>query len=176
MKITPTQIQGVHVIDVTRHEDDRGFFARSWDADELTRHGLDTALHLSAITHNKIKGTLRGMHFQAAPMAETKFVRVTRGSIFDVALDLRKESPTYLRWHGEILSERNHRQLYIPKGCAHGYLTLEDDTELTYFLSAAYSLEHARGVRYNDQAFGIIWPGEIRLIAPRDAAYADYVP
>jgi len=174
MKFTPTKIAGVQVIDLVQHGDDRGFFARCWDRETLLENGLDTDLSISAITFNEHAGTLRGMHFQLPPFAETKFVRVTRGAIFDVAVDLRKGSPTYLQWHGEILSADNRRQLYIPKGCAHGYLTLEPKTELTYFLSAAYSPEHARGVRYNDAAFGIKWPGEVKVIAPRDAQYADY--
>ncbi len=176
MQITETKLQGLKVIDITPHADDRGFFARVWDRDALVSVGMDTDLQLSALTQNVHAGTLRGMHYQTPPFAETKFVRVTRGSIFDVAVDLRKDSPTYLQWHGEVLSARNHRQLYIPKGFAHGYLTLEADTELTYFLSAAYSPEHARGVRYNDPAFAINWPGEIKVIAPRDAQYGDYHP
>lgn len=174
MKINLTKIPGVHVIDLAPAKDDRGFFARAWDRAALQAAGLDTDLSLSALTHNIKKGTLRGMHYQAAPAAETKFVRVTRGSIFDVALDLRPASSTYLQWHGEVLSAENHRQLYIPKGCAHGYLTLEDDTELTYMISAELSPAHARGVRYNDPVFKIDWPGEITVIAPRDAHYADY--
>lgn len=176
MKIAPTKLPGVHVIDIVAHADERGFFARTYDVDALVKHGLDPQIHLSAVTHNKRKGTLRGMHFQAPPFAETKYVRVTRGAIYDVAVDLRRDSPTYLQWHGEVLSAENHRQLYISKGCAHGYLTLEDDTELTYFLSAPYSPEHARGVRYNDPAFAIEWPGAVEVIAPRDANYADYLP
>jgi len=174
MKISPTKLPGVHVIDLAPAADDRGFFARAWDRQALIAAGLDTDLSLSALTYNKHKGTLRGMHYQTAPAAETKFVRVTRGSIFDVALDLRADSPTYLQWHGEILSADNRRQLYIPKGCAHGYLTLEDDTELTYMISADYAPQNARGVRYNDPQFGIQWPGEIKVIAPRDAQYPDY--
>jgi dTDP-4-dehydrorhamnose 3,5-epimerase len=176
MKLRETKSPGVHVIEPVPAADDRGFFARIWDVDALRKAGLDTELNISAITYNKHRGTLRGMHFQLAPFAETKFVRVTRGAIWDVALDLRPDSPTYLQHHGELLSAENHRQLYIPKGCAHGYLTLEDHTELSYFLSAPYSPQHASGVRYNDPAFAIDWPGQVRVIAPRDAAYADYAP
>jgi dTDP-4-dehydrorhamnose 3,5-epimerase len=176
MKIQETKIPGVHVIDIAPASDDRGFFARLFDVDALAKAGLDAQVHLSAITYNAHRGTLRGMHYQLPPFAETKFVRVTRGAIWDVALDLRKESPTYLKYHGELLSAENHRQLYIPKGCAHGYITLEDHTELAYLLSAPYSPEQARGVRYNDPAFAIQWPGEVKIIAPRDAGYADYVP
>jgi dTDP-4-dehydrorhamnose 3,5-epimerase len=171
MKILPTSIAGVHVIDLTPAADDRGFFARTWDRTALEAVGLETSLQICAITQNRRRGTLRGMHFQRAPFAEAKFVRVTRGAIFDVALDLRPESATYRQWHGEVLSAENHRQLYIPHGCAHGYLTLSDDSELTYMLSAAYSPEHADGVRYDDPAFAIAWPEEIQVIAPRDAGY-----
>lgn len=176
MKIGQTSIPGVFTIDIVAHNDERGFFARTWDVDDLRANGLDTDLSIAAVTFNHHRGTLRGMHFQLPPFAETKLVRVTRGAIFDVALDLRKDSPTYLKWHGETLSAENRRQLYIPKGCAHGYITLEDQTELTYFLSAAYSPGHARGVRYNDPAFGIAWPGEVKVIAARDAQYPDYSP
>jgi dTDP-4-dehydrorhamnose 3,5-epimerase len=175
MRLSETRVNGVFVIDIEQKRDDRGFFARCWDLDELRAAGLDTALHLSAITFNPHGGTLRGMHYQAEPFAETKFVRVTRGAIFDVAIDLRKGSPTYLNWHGEVLSGENRKQLYIPKGCAHGYITLEPDSELTYFLSAPFSAAHARGVRYNDPRFAIDWPGEVRVISERDANYPDYV-
>ncbi len=174
MKTSPTSVEGAFVIDVTRFDDDRGFFARAFDAAEIKKLGLDPHVELCAITQNKLKGTLRGMHYQSSPNAETKFVRVTRGAIFDVALDLRKDSPTYLKWHGEILSADNQKQLYIPKGCAHGYITLTNDAELVYFLSAPYSPQSAGGVRYNDPAFKIAWPGEVKVIAPRDANYADY--
>lgn len=174
MRMMETRIHGVYVIDVEPRSDERGFFARCWDVDQLRAAGLDTDLHLSAITFNPHKGTLRGMHFQEAPFAETKFVRVTRGAIFDVAVDLRKDSPTYLQWYGEVLSADNRQQLYIPKGCAHGYLTLEPDSELTYFLSAPFSPDHARGVRYNDPRFDIDWPGEVKMISQRDANYPDY--
>ena len=171
MKILPTPIPGVHVIEPTLVADERGFFARIWDRDAFEKVGLDTSLHLCAVTQNRVRGTLRGMHYQLAPHAETKLVRVTRGAIYDVAIDLRRGSPTYRRWHGELLSAENHRQLYVPAGCAHGYLTLTDDSELSYMLSAAYAPQHAGGVRYDDPAFGIVWPEPVRMIAPRDANY-----
>ncbi len=174
MQISPTNVAGCFVITPVKHADDRGHFARLWDKDVAVLHGLDTDIGIIATTVNHAKGTLRGMHFQSSPFAETKLVRVVRGSIFDVALDLRKDSPTYLKWHGELLSASRAGQLYIPKGCAHGYLTLEDDTELNYLLSSPHAPSHASGVRYNDAAFAIDWPGEVRVIAPRDAGYADY--
>lgn len=174
MHLTRTSIEGVYVVATEPATDERGFFARCWDYDRVVEQGLDPRISLIAMTHNPQAGTLRGMHYQIPPFAETKWVRVTRGAIFDVALDLRKDSPTYLRWHGEVLSAENHRQLYIPKGCAHGYLTLEPNSELMYLLSSPYSAEHARGVRYNDPRFGIRWPADVRCISARDAGYPDY--
>jgi len=176
MQIKETNVTGAFVIDAQLHSDERGFFARVFDKDVLLQNGMDTDVHLSAVTFNHIAGTLRGMHYQSGAFAETKFVRVTRGSVFDVVVDLRKQSPTYLKWHGEVLSADNHRQLYIPKGCAHGYITLEENTELTYLLSAPYSPTHAGGVRYDDKAFNIAWPTEVKVIHPRDAGYADFIP
>jgi dTDP-4-dehydrorhamnose 3,5-epimerase len=169
--MTPTILPGCFVMTPTRHEDERGYFSRLYDRDFALANHLDPEVSIVATTFNKAKGTLRGMHFQIAPFAETKVVRVTRGAIFDVALDLRKESPTYLKWYGETLSADNAKQLYIPKGCAHGYLTLEDQTELNYLLSSPYSPSHAQGVRFDDPKFAIDWPGEVRMIHPRDAGY-----
>jgi dTDP-4-dehydrorhamnose 3,5-epimerase len=176
MKKLDTKVAGCFVLELEEIRDARGFFARAWDVNELIQKGLDTDVSIQAITFSEKRGTLRGMHFQTEPYAETKFVRVTRGAIFDVALDLRKDSPTFLKWHGEILSADNRKQLYIPKGCAHGYLTLEDRTELTYNLSAPYAPNHAGGVRYNDPIFGIRWPEAVAVINDRDANYADYTP
>jgi dTDP-4-dehydrorhamnose 3,5-epimerase len=176
MKQIPTNVAGCFVLELEMHSDERGFFARAWDVDELIKKNLDPDISIQALTFNKSRGTLRGMHFQREPYAETKFVRVTRGAIFDVALDLRKDSPTYLKWHGEVLSAENRKQLYIPKGCAHGYLTLEDNTELSYTLSAPYAPTHAAGVRYNDALFGIAWPEPVRVINDRDANYLDHTP
>jgi dTDP-4-dehydrorhamnose 3,5-epimerase len=176
MLLNNTPIADVYVIEAHPHADERGMFARVFDKDVLLQNGLDADVHLSAVTFNHHAGTLRGMHYQKAPYAETKFVRVTRGSVFDVAVDLRKESPSYLKWHGEVLSAENRKQLYIPKGCAHGYMTLEDNTELTYLLSAPYSPTHSGGVRYDDKAFGIVWPSDVKVIHPRDAGYADFIP
>lgn len=174
MHLIQTSIEGVYVVELDPVADERGFFARCWDHDRIVEYGLDPQLSLMAVTFNPQAGTLRGMHYQLAPFAETKWVRVTRGAVFDVALDLRKNSSTYLKWHGEILSAENRRQLYIPKGCAHGYMTLEPNSELTYLLSSPYSADHARGVRYNDPRFDIRWPGEVQCISSRDASYPDY--
>lgn len=167
----PTPIPGLLVLAPDRKSDDRGYFVRTWDREQFAKLGLDTDVALVATTYNGRAFTLRGMHFQREPFAETKLVRVTRGKIFDVAIDLRAGSPTYKQWHGVELSAENGHQFYIPKGFAHGYLTLEDHCELSYVLSAPYSAESASGVRWDDPAFGIVWPAAPRVIHPRDAGY-----
>ena len=155
--------------------DERGFFARSWCQKEFASHGLNSQLVQCNISGNVRKGTLRGMHYQTAPYAETKLIRCTRGSIFDVALDLRPNSQTYKRWTAAVLTAGNHHMLCIPEGCAHGFLTLEDDCEVFYQMSEFYHPESARGVRWNDPAFGIEWPGKAEVISTRDASYPDFV-
>ncbi len=172
MIIEPTKIPGCAVVRPERHADDRGFFARTWDGAELAAAGLTLAVSQCSVSYNHAAGTLRGMHYQAAPHAEAKLVRCTRGAIHDVCLDLREDSPTFRQWHGETLTEENGVALYVPEGCAHGFLTLADATEVFYMISAPYVPEAGRGVRYDDPAFGIAWPGEVAVIHPRDAAYA----
>lgn len=174
MTFRPTRVDGCFVVEPQLHADARGFFARTFDRAAFLATGLDAELHLLAVTHNARRGTLRGMHFQRGAAAETKLVRVTRGAIYDVALDLRPASPTYLRWHAAELTAENRLQLYVPKGCAHGYLTLTDDAELAYGLSAPHAPEHAGGVRWDDPAFGIAWPAAPTVIAERDARYPDH--
>jgi dTDP-4-dehydrorhamnose 3,5-epimerase len=154
--------------------DERGFFARTWCAEEFARNGLNPALVQCGIAYNHRQGTLRGMHYQAAPAEEAKLVRCTRGRIFDVAIDLRPASPTFLRYAAAELSAEERNMLYIPEGCAHGYITLEDDCEVLYQMSAAYRPELARGVRWNDPAFGIAWPVEVAVISERDRTYPDF--
>jgi dTDP-4-dehydrorhamnose 3,5-epimerase len=154
--------------------DERGFFARSWCEREFREHGLNSELVQCSISFNKERGTLRGVHYQAAPNPEAKLVRCTRGSLYDVALDLRPDSSTYLKWTAAELSAENHRALYIPEGCAHGFLTLEDQTEVLYQMSEFYYPEAARGVRWNDPAFGIEWPGKVEVISERDRIYPDF--
>jgi len=176
MKFSQTAIPDVWTIDCDIFEDDRGFFARAWMPDELEARGLDTSIAQCSIAFNKRRGTLRGMHFQTAPFEEVKHVRVVRGAIFDVAIDLRRDSPTFRKWVGVELSADNRRLLYIPTGFAHGYQTLSDDAEIHYFVSAEYSPAHQRGVRWNDPAFGIDWPlGPPTMIHERDATYPDHV-
>jgi dTDP-4-dehydrorhamnose 3,5-epimerase len=168
-----THIEGVWVIEAERLEDERGFFARTWDVDEFAERGLNPRLAQCSISYNRQRGTLRGMHFQAAPFEEAKLVRCTSGALFDVAVDLRPGSPTLGEWFGVELSARNRRALYVPEGCAHGFLTLEDRCEVHYQISERYVPEASRGVRWNDPAFAISWPGEVAVINERDGSYPD---
>lgn len=167
-------LPGVYEVQIDSKPDERGFFARTWCHDQFASQGLDSQLVQCSLSYNTRKGTLRGMHFQAPPLAETKLVRCTRGSIYDVALDLRLESKSYRRWVGVHLTADKRNALYIPKGCAHGFLTLEDDTEVFYQMSDFYDADSSRGVRWNDPAFGIAWPGKVEIISSRDAGYPDF--
>jgi dTDP-4-dehydrorhamnose 3,5-epimerase len=177
MKLTPTNIQGCFIVDIEPRADERGFFARSFCQHEFAAHGLHTQFVQANISQNHEAGTLRGMHWQDAPHAEVKVVRCTRGGIFDVALDLRRESPTYLQWAGVELHAENARALYVPQGCAHGYLTLTRDAEVHYLVSAFYAPTHDRGVRWDDPAFGIKWPHTPqRIISARDEAHPLWQP
>ena len=174
MKFTETEIPGVVLIDPDVFEDERGAFVVTWLAEAFEAHGLDTRLVQAscALTHEQ--GSIRGLHYQAAPFEEAKVIRATQGAIFDVAVDLRPGSPTYRRWVGAELSAANRRLMYVAPGCAHGYQTLAPETEVFYFVSAAYSPPHQRGVRWNDPAFGIVWPlGPPTRINARDASYPD---
>jgi dTDP-4-dehydrorhamnose 3,5-epimerase len=169
-----TEIAGVWVIEPERLEDERGFFARTWDPKELGQRGLNPELAQCSISYNRARGTLRGLHYQAAPYEEAKLVRCTAGAIFDVAVDLRPGSSTLREWFGAELSAENRLALYVPQGCAHGFLTLEDDSEVHYQISQAYVPEAARGARWDDAAFGITWPGEVVVINERDRSYPDF--
>jgi len=171
MEFIATSLPGVFEIRIEPHCDDRGFFARVWCEQEFAAHGLNPKLAQCNISFNARKGTLRGMHFQVAPRAEAKLVRCTTGSIYDVVLDLRAESPTYKDWVALTLSAHNRTMAYIPEGCAHGFITLEDDTEVFYQMSEFHDPESARGVRWNDPAFGIVWPAKVEVISQRDADY-----
>jgi dTDP-4-dehydrorhamnose 3,5-epimerase len=170
-----TPIAGAVLIELDLLADERGSFARTFAAEEFEAHGLEARVVQCNTSTNVRAGTLRGLHYQVAPHAEAKLVRCVRGSIFDVVVDLRPESPTYCAWHGVELSGSNGRELFIPTGLAHGFQTLEDDTEVLYQMSEAYSAEHARGVRWDDPAFGIEWPeAGTRTISDRDRDYADF--
>ena len=168
MLLRATKLPGVYVLEPERHEDERGFFARVWCRDEFTARGLNGDLSQISVSYNRRRGTLRGMHWQAAPHAEAKVVRCTRGAIFDVALDLRRDVPTTRQWVGIELTAANGHALYIPEGCAHGFQTLSDDTEVLYLISAPYHATAARGARWDDPAFAIAWPAGERIINERD--------
>jgi len=154
--------------------DQRGFFARTYCEREFESHGLKSRYVQCSVSFNRYKGTLRGMHFQVAPHEETKLIRCTRGSIYDVIVDLRPASATFKQYVGLVLSAANGRMLYVPEGFAHGFQTLEDNTEVFYQMSQFYAPEHGRGVRWNDPAFGIEWPADERIILDRDQAYPDF--
>lgn len=162
---------GIWLLELERREDERGYFARLWCEQELARHGLSTRIAQMNVQLSPRTGTLRGMHFQQAPHAEVKIVRCNRGRVFDVAVDLRPDSPTRHRWIGVELTAGDGRMLYVPKGCAHGYLTLEQDTEVMYIASEFYAPESARGVRYDDPALGIQWPEPPALVSPADRGW-----
>lgn len=171
MKFTETKLGGAYLIEPKRLEDERGFFARSFCQNEFKAHGLNPRVVQCNISYNKHKGTLRGMHYQVAPMAEAKLVRCTRGAIYDVIIDLRPESPTYCQWAPVELTADNRRMLYIPEGFAHGFQTLEDDTEVFYQVSEFYTPDCERGVRWDDPVFGIEWPETPTLISKKDKNY-----
>jgi dTDP-4-dehydrorhamnose 3,5-epimerase len=176
MLFTPTDLPGAMIVDLDRKSDDRGFFARSWCRDEFTQHGLNPALVQCNVSFNRAAGTLRGMHYQIPPHEEAKLVRCTAGALYDVIIDMRPSSKTYLRHLAVELTAENRRALYIPEGFAHGFVTLADNTEIFYQMSAFYHAESQRGVRYNDPAFGIRWPVPINVISPKDTEYPNFKP
>jgi dTDP-4-dehydrorhamnose 3,5-epimerase len=173
--LLPTSLPGAFIIDIERREDDRGFFARTWCRREFAEKGLSVDLAQCNTSYNRRRGTLRGMHWQAAPNAEVKLIRCTRGAIWDAIVDLRPDSPTYLNHVGVELTADSRRALYVPEGMAHGFVTLEDDSEVFYQMSEFYEPTAARGARWNDPAFGIPWPVTDPVLHPRDAAYPDFV-
>ena len=175
MIFNPVKLDGVWLIDLEPHSDDRGFFARSWCAQEAAAHGLNPDCVQCSVSYNKQRGTLRGMHWQAEPAPECKWVRCIRGRALDVALDLRPSSPTFCQWVALELSAENRRMIYLPPGMAHGFQTLEDDTELWYQMSEPFQPELARGARWNDPAFAIEWPLPDPIISDRDRAFEDFV-
>ncbi len=176
MIFTETKLGGAFLVDLAPHTDERGFFSRSYCQREFAQHGLNPNVVQCNVSYNRKRGTLRGMHLQAAPFAEAKLVRVTRGGIYDVILDLREGSATYLQWLGVELTAENHRALYVPEGLAHGFITLADDTEVFYQMSEFYAPECQRGYRWNDPAFGIVWPVSLEVISEKDAALPDFQP
>lgn len=174
MNIQPTSLAGVYLIDITPHTDERGLFARTWDPAIAKQNGLQEKFDYTCISTNTKKYTLRGMHYQRDPHGEVKLVRCTKGSMFDVVIDLRPDSQTFKQWFGAELSSESHRAMYIPAGCAHGFLTLEDDTEVLYAIANPFVSDASTGVRWDDPALGIKWPTKPVVISDRDAQYPDF--
>lgn len=175
MRFSEAPIPGVYVIEPELVIDDRGHFARTYSAQEFAARGLGFGAVESSLSYNAKRGTLRGMHFQRPPHAECKLVRCTRGSIFDVVVDLRAESFTYRDWFGVELSAESARSLYLPEGCAHGFITVEDSSEVHYQISHPYTPSHADGVRWDDPSLGIVWPLEPTVISQRDRSFPKLV-
>jgi len=173
VRFVPTSLAGAYLIEPERRADERGFFARTWSASEFAERGLESGLAQCSVSYNRVRGTLRGLHYQAPPFAEAKLVRCTRGALFDVAVDLRPDSPSFKQWVGHELTEDNRRALYVPRGFAHGFLTLADATEVEYQISTPYVPDAARGVRWDDPFLGIDWPAPVEVISARDRDYAD---
>jgi dTDP-4-dehydrorhamnose 3,5-epimerase len=171
MLFTSTQLEGAFLIDIEPRKDERGFFARTWCRQELAARGLDTEVAQESISYNRLAGTVRGLHFQRPPHEENKIVRCTRGAIFDVIVDLRPHSPSYLQWQAFELTAENRRAVYIPKGVAHGFQTLTDHCEVNYHISAFYAPDASSGYRYDDHTFEITWPLPVTVISERDASW-----
>lgn len=176
MKFTPTTLQDAYLIDIEAREDDRGFFARRFCKDEFAEVGLETEYVQHNYSFNHKRGTLRGMHFQNAPHREVKVVSCVAGAIHDVIVDMRPDSPTYLKWEGFDLTADNHRQLYVPEGFAHGYITLTDNAAVAYLVSSVYAPGAEGGLRWNDPAIGIEWPEAMQEISDKDANWGDFTP
>jgi dTDP-4-dehydrorhamnose 3,5-epimerase len=168
------ELEGAYIIELDKLGDDRGFFARTWCQREFEEHGLVARISQANVSFNAKAGTLRGMHYQVAPYEETKLIRCTRGGVYDVIIDLRRGSPTYTRWMGVELTAQNYKMLYVPGQFAHGFVTLEDDTEVIYFMSEFYTRGAEQGLRWNDPRFGIIWPRAAELISEKDANWPDF--
>lgn len=175
MIFNETELKGACTIEIEKLEDNRGFFARAWCEKEFAAHGLTPVVHQANVSFNIRKGTLRGMHYQIAPYGEAKTVRCTRGRIFDVIIDLRKDSPTYMQWFGVELTADNYKLLYVPENFAHGFQTLENNTEVTYQVSEFYTPGSERGIRWDDPAFKIEWPTEVQVISDKDCNWPDYI-
>jgi len=171
---TPLELPGAWLVELERHEDERGYFARTFCREEFESAGLDPRVAQCSVSFNRERGTLRGMHWQAAPHGENKLVRCVRGRLYDVLIDLRPDSPYFRKWRAAELSAELGNALYVPEGVAHGFLTLEDEVEVFYQMSVPYEAAAARGVRWDDPAFGVEWPEAPTLISERDASYPDF--
>jgi dTDP-4-dehydrorhamnose 3,5-epimerase len=176
MVFQDTGLAGAFVIELDKIHDERGFFARSWCTTEFAEHGLNGRLVQCNVSRNSARGTLRGMHYQAPPHEEAKLVRCTMGAIYDVIVDMRPSSTSYLQSFGAELSAENHRALYVPEGFAHGFLTLTDQSEVCYQMSEFYAPQAARGLRWNDPLLAIAWPEPVAVISERDRTYPDFRP
>lgn len=175
MRFSVTAITGMLQIELDAAEDERGFFARTYCEEAFARAGVEMRIRQMSVSHNRDAFTLRGLHYQASPHGESKVVHCVRGRIFDVAADLRPNSPTYRKWVGVELAPQLRRLLYIPEGCAHGFMTLEESSDLIYAMGHTFVAEASRGVRWDDPAFNIGWPAAPRVISARDASYPDFV-
>jgi dTDP-4-dehydrorhamnose 3,5-epimerase len=171
VRFVHTAVDGVVIVELELIEDERGFFARAWCPDEFANAGLDVTWVQENVAYNSRRGTLRGLHFQTAPHAEVKLVRCTRGVVWDVAVDIRPDSPTFRESVGVELTAENHRSLYIPEGCAHGYLTLTDDVEMRYLTSHPHAPHAAAGIRYDDPLLAVRWPGEALILSEKDRTW-----
>ncbi len=169
-----TKLKGAFIIEINQLTDDRGFFGRSWCANEFKQYGLKTNVVQANTSFSKKKGTLRGMHFQNDPYQETKLIRCTRGAIFDVIIDLRPDSPTYKQWYGVELTQDNYKMLYVPEDFAHGFITLKDDSEVTYLVTQFYTPGAEAGLRWDDKQFGIQWPLSPTVISDKDRNHPDF--
>jgi dTDP-4-dehydrorhamnose 3,5-epimerase len=174
MTFYETKLRGVFEIQIDANCDERGFFARTWCRNEFEACGLNSRLVQCSISFSIRKRTLRGMHYQLPPSAETKLVRCTQGAIYDVVVDLRPDSPSFTQWVAATLTATNRKMIYVPEGCAHGFLTLEDESEVFYQIGEFYNPDSARGVRWNDPKFQIAWPEKVDVISERDRSYPDF--
>ena len=174
MRFSETKLAGAFIIHIEPNVDERGFFARNWCRQEFVAHGLNAEISQCNIGVSKHKGTLRGLHFQLPPHSEAKLVRCSRGALYDVVVDIRPHSPTHRQWIAVELTPENLTMVYAPEGCAQGYQTLTDDTEICYQTSAFYAPQAARGVRYNDPAFAIEWPLEVTMLSEADRSWPAY--
>lgn len=174
MIFNKTEFNGVFIIEIEKQIDERGFFARTWDKKKFEEYGLNSKLVQCNVSFNKKKGVLRGMHYQITPYEEAKLIRCTKGKIFDVIIDLRPKSNTFRQWFGVEISDENYKILYVPEGFAHGFQTLEDNTEVFYQMSEIYMPDYVRGIRYNDSIFDIKWPITPAIISEKDRIYPSF--
>lgn len=174
MEFLETKLPGVFEVHIEAKSDERGFFARTWCQLEFEAQGLNGNLVQCSLSFNRRKGTLRGLHYQVAPHREAKLIRCTQGAIYDVVLDLRRQSSTFKNWVAVVLTSEKRNMVYVPPGCAHGFLTLEDGSEVSYQMSEFQHAESARGVRWDDLAFQIAWPTKVEIISERDRTYPDF--